>query len=210
LFPSYSRAERAADAVVHLIGVFFGVIGGSVLISASLEKSPLSDIAGLSVYSIGLVGTFVASASYNFVNRMRLKEILRRIDHAVIFVMIAGSYTPFGLKIGGSTGVILLIAVWSIALFGVVAKLTYPRKLDRISILLYLAQGWCVLFAIDPLVEAVPSGSINLLLLGGSLYTAGIIFHLLDRLPFHNVIWHIFVLAGAITQYAAIYVAMIP
>lgn len=210
MFPSYSRAERAADALVHLAGVFFSIVGGCVLIRASLEKSPFTDIAGLIVYSIGLTGMFAASASYNLVHRLPLKEILRRIDHAVIFVMIAGSYTPFGLKIGGWTGSILLTAVWSIAFFGVLIKLTYPRKLEKISVLLYLAQGWCILFAIGPLIDAVPSTSLYLLIIGGCIYTAGIIFHLLERLPFHNVIWHIFVLAGAVSQYASIYLAVIP
>ncbi len=195
---------------MHLVGIFFGLIGGCLLIFASIEHSSLQDIAGLSVYSMGLIGMFSASAGYNFVSRPLIKEILRRIDHAVIFVMIAGSYTPFGLKIGGSTGFLLLSAVWIIAVLGVLAKLFYPRKLDKISIFLYLAQGWCVLFAIGPLIDAVPAHSLNLLLLGGCIYTAGVIFHLLERMPFHNVIWHVFVLAGAILQYAAIYAAIIP
>lgn len=209
MFPRYSQAERAVDAFVHFAGILFSLIGGCALILASLDKSPITDIAGLSVYCLGLIGTFVASASYNLVNHMPLKEVLRRIDHAVIFVMIAGSYTPFGLKIGGWTGSLLLLTVWSIAIFGVLIKLIHPRKLDKISVLLYLAQGWCVLFAIGPLVDAVPSGSLNLLVIGGCIYTAGIIFHLLERVPFHNVIWHVFVLAGAISQYASIYVAVI-
>jgi hemolysin III len=103
----------------------------------------------------------------------------------------------------------MLAAVWLIAVTGVVVKLVWPRKLDRISILLYLAQGWCVIFAIGPLTEAVPSASLALLLAGGIIYTAGVIFHLLERMPFHNVIWHIFVLAGAVAQYASIYGAII-
>jgi len=209
LFPVYSRAERAADAAVHLAGIFFGLIGAFALLIASLERLPAREIAGLGVYSAGLIGMFAASASYNLVHRPSLKAFLRRIDHAVIFVMIAGSYTPFALKIGGETGAVLLSAVWGIAFFGVAAKLFVPYKFERISIALYLAQGWCILFAVGPLIDAVPAGSVNLLILGGCLYSAGVIFHLLERLPFHNVIWHLFVLAAAAVQYAAIYAAVI-
>jgi hemolysin III len=209
LFPTYTSAERAADAAVHLAGVLFGVAGAFALIFAAAGRVPVRDVAGLGVYSVGLIGMFTASASYNLIDRPTRREWLRRIDHAVIFVMIAGSYTPFALKIGGETGLWLLCAVWAIAIFGVVAKLAFPRKLDRISLVLYLAQGWCILFAIGPLVEAIPSSSTNLLLIGGLIYTAGVIFHLLERLPYHNVIWHVFVLGGAIAQYASIYGAVI-
>jgi len=209
LFPIYSRAERAADAVVHLAGVFFGFIGACALIFASIDRVPARDIAGLSVYSIGLVGMFTASASYHLIDRPSLKELLRRVDHAVIYVMIAGSYTPFTLQMGGDTGLFLLIAVWLIAAAGVAVKLFFPRKLDKLSILFYLAQGWCVLFAIGPLVEAIPANGITLLIAGDCIYSAGVVFHLLERMPFHNVIWHAFVLAGAIAQYAAIYFTVI-
>lgn len=210
MFPIYSRAERTADAIVHLAGILFGLAGAGVLILAGLGRLPAHEIAGLSVYSSGLVGMFTASASYNLVGRPRRKEWLRRVDHAVIFVMIAGSYTPFALRMGGNAGASLLAVVWAIALAGVVVKLAFPRRLDRISVPLYLAQGWCVVFALGPLVDAVPSGSLNFLIAGGCIYTAGVVFHLLDRLPFHNVIWHIFVLGGAVSQYASIYGTMIP
>ena len=209
MFPTYSRAERAADAAVHLAGVVFGLIAAAVLIFASVGRVPVRDVAGLGVYSAGLIGMFTASAGYNLVYRPTLKEWLRRIDHAVIFVMIAGSYTPFALKIGGTPGWSILCAVWAIAIFGVVVKLLFPRKLDRISVLLYLAQGWCIVFAIGPLVEAIPAASTNLLLIGGVIYSAGVIFHLLERMPFHNVVWHVFVLGGAIAQYASIYGAVV-
>jgi len=209
LFPTYTRAERAADAVVHFAGIFFGVAGAAVLMLASLGRLPVKDVAGLGVYSAGLIGMFTVSAGYNLIHRPSLKEWLRRLDHAVIFVMIAGSYTPFALKIGGETGWILLAAVWLIALFGTFVKLVFPRKLDKISVLLYLAQGWCILFAIGPLVEAVPDNSLTLLVVGGVIYSAGVIFHLLETLPFHNVIWHLFVLGGAAAQYASIYGAII-
>ena len=210
MVPAYSRAERTADGVVHVIGVFFGLIGTAALLLSAAGRLPFREIAGLGIYSMGLIGMFSASASYNLVRCPILKEWFRRVDHAVIFVMIAGSYTPFALKIGGETGGLLLAAVWGIALFGVAAKLLFPRRLDKISVLIYLAQGWCIVFAAEPLIAAVPSRSIDLLVIGGCIYSAGVIFHLLTPLPFHNVIWHLFVLGGAAAQYASIYLVVIP
>ncbi len=204
-FPVYSRAERIADAAVHVVSVFFGLIGTCALIVASFGKLPVREIAGLGVYGAGLVGMFTASASYNLVSRPGLKEWLRHINRAVIYVMIAGSYTPFALEIGGQTGLTLLAAVWGIAVLGMAARFAFPRRFNRISVLFYLAQGWCVLFALGPLSQALPSGSITLLLAGGCVYSAGVIFHLLERLPFHNAIWHVFVLGGAASQYASVY-----
>jgi hemolysin III len=211
LFPTYSKGERVADALVHVAGLAFGIAGAAALMLTSIGRSPPLDIAGLAVYSAGLIGMFTASALYNLARNPVLKERLRRLDHAAIFLMIAGSYTPFALiKIGGGTGLALLAAVWGIALFGVAVKLWLPRRFDRVSIALYLAQGWVIIFALGPLIEAVPQRSVVLLLAGGCIYTAGVAFHLLERLPFHNVLWHVFVLGGAITQFLSIYEAVIP
>jgi hemolysin III len=211
LFPNYSKQERIADALVHLAGVTFGIAAASALMIAAIGTLPASGVAGLAVYSIGLIAMFGASAGYNLVTEPARKERLRRFDHAAIFLMIAGSYTPFALiMIGGQTGFALLAAVWGVAAFGIAVKLWAPRRLERLSIPLYLAQGWVILFALDPLVEAVPSHSVMLLLAGGVIYTAGVAFHLLERLPYHNAIWHLFVLGGAVSQFASIYSAVFP
>lgn len=210
MFPEYSDAERIADTIVHVLGVALCLIGAAVLMSAGAGRIPLGDLAGLAVYSAGMVAMFTASASYNIIRRPRLKGWLRRIDHAVIFVMIAGSYTPFALKMGGTAGLSILIAVWVIAALGISAKLLFPYRYDKLSILLYLAQGWCVLLALQPLSDALSDLSFNLLLAGGLVYSLGVVFHLLERLPFHNVIWHLFVIGGAGLQYGAIYSAVIP
>lgn len=211
MYPDYSRRERAADAVVHLAGVGFGIAGAAGLMLAALGQLAALDIAGLVIYSAGLIAMFSVSAGYHMARQPALKAWLRRADHATIFVMIAGSYTPFALsKIGGQTGLWLMLAVWTVALFGVVVKLVFPRRFDKISVLLYLAQGWMILFALGPLLDALPDSSFILLLAGGCIYSAGVVFHLLDRMPFHNVIWHIFVLCGAMVQYASIYGAVIP
>ena len=210
MFPIYSRAEHLADVIVHFASIVLCLIGAVFLHIAAVGRIPIHDFAGLSVYSAGMVSMFSASASYNMIRRSRLKDLLRRVDHSVIFIMIAGSYTPFALKIGGNVGLSILAVVWLIAIVGIAVKMIFPRKYDKLSVLLYLAQGWCVLFAMGPLMDTLSDISFNLLLLGGLVYSAGVVFHLLERLPFHNVIWHIFVLGGAGLQYASIYSAVIP
>lgn len=163
---------------------------------------------GLIVYSIGLIGMFVASAAYNLVPHHGLKEILRRLDHAAIFVMIAGSYTPFALVVGGGAGHAMLLAVWAIAIAGVTMVLRFPRRFNKLSVLLYLFQGWIVLLALNSIVASLPRQAFVMLLAGGIVYTLGVAFHLMERLRFHNVIWHIFVLGGAVCQFIAIKAAV--
>ena len=161
----------------------------------------------LAVYGLALVATFSFSAGYHLVLRQhtRLKEWLRRLDHAAIFLMIAGTYTPFVLiKMNTAWGLALLAVVWTIAVIGSVLQLVAPRSLRNLSIPLYLVQGWAVLAALEPLMAALPGGVLTLLMLGGVLYTVGVAFHLWERLPYQNAIWHGFVLSGASCHFAAV------
>ena len=208
-FPSYTKLERLADAHVHAVSVLFSITATVILLVAAVGRLSAADTAGLAVYCIGLIGMFAASAAYNLAPRPNLKEILRRLDHAAIFVMIAGSYTPFALLLGGASGRAMLIAVWVIAAAGIVIKLRFPRRLDKLSVLLYLAQGWIVVLALDPVVASLPSQAVWLLLAGGIVYTLGVPFHLMEWMRFHNAIWHVFVLGGAACQFAAIQCAVI-
>jgi hemolysin III len=186
------------------VSVLFSLAAAALLLVGAIGVLPAAIFVGLIVYSIGLVGMFAASAAYNLVSHVGVKEILRRLDHAAIFVMIAGSYTPFALVVGGRTGHMLLAAVWAIAAVGVAIKLRYPRRFDKLSVLLYLSQGWIVLLALDSITAALSNRALSLLVAGGVVYTVGVAFHLMERLLFHNVIWHIFVLGGAACQFAAI------
>jgi hemolysin III len=207
-FPSYTKFERIADGCIHAAGIVFSLGAAAYLLAAALGRLPLAGIAGLVVYCVGLIGMFAASAAYNLVSRQRLKEVLRHLDHAAIFVMIAGSYSPFAFAVGGAAGEAMLAAVWIIAAVGIAIKLRYPRRFDRLSVLLYLAQGWIVVLALGPIVAALPSRALWLLLAGGIVYTLGVPFHLLERMRFHNAIWHTFVLGGAACQSVAIHAAL--
>jgi hemolysin III len=203
-FPRYTRGERIADAILHVAGVGMAVIAGAVLLAVAVPGGA-AQIAALSLYVFGVVAGFGFSALYNLVSSPRAKAILRRFDHASIFLMIAGSYTPFAaIVIGGFWGAVLLIAVWIVALGGVALKLGLPGRFERLSIVLYLMLGWAILPAMGPVTEALSDASLVLLLVGGGLYSLGVVFHLWHKLPYHNAIWHAFVLAAAVCHYIAV------
>jgi hemolysin III len=204
LFPSYTAVERLADACVHAASLLFGFGATASLLFATVGTLPAVGVAASVIYCSGLLAMFSASAAYNLVSVPRWKERLRRADHAAIFIMIAGSYTPFALTVKGSAGHAMLVAVWTIAALGIAIKLFYPRRMDKLSVLLYLAQGWIVIFALDPLTASLSHDALALLLAGGIVYTLGVPFHLMEWMRFHNVIWHMFVLGGAACQFVAI------
>jgi hemolysin III len=210
LFPEYSKWERFVDACIHAAGISLSIAVTAVLvIAAAIYRSSL-DVAGVGIYGLGMLAMFVSSACYNFVRRHSLKEIFRRVDHAAIFVMIAGSYTPFTLlKIGGTAGYGMLAAVWIIAAIGVFLKVRFPRRYDRLTLLLYLAQGWVIVVAFNPLLDSVSVRAVALLITGGCLYTIGVVFHLWTGLKFHNAIWHGFVLTAAVCHFGAVFDAVL-
>ncbi|MGI9383127.1 MAG: PAQR family membrane homeostasis protein TrhA [Methyloligellaceae bacterium] len=205
MFPEYSARERVADGCVHAVGVTASLAATGTLLVVAAHMLPAASVASLAVYGVGLVAMFSFSAAYNLVTRPGLKAVLRRFDHAAIFVMIAGTYTPLALiAMGGAWGFGLFAAVWAIALIGVALNLFAPHLFRRVSIGLYLAQGWVALAALDPLVAQVSPHVLALIGIGGALYTVGVLFHVWDRLPYNNAIWHVFVLVAAAVHYAAI------
>ena len=197
--------ERLADGHIHVLGVTASIVGATALLVMAIGSLSAMSILSLAVYSIGLVAVFCFSAAYNLVSSPPLKAILRRFDHAAIYLKIAATYTPFALvKMGGWPGLGLLALVWAVAAFGLTTKLLFPGRLVRTSYVLYLALGWAVVIALNPLVAAVSNRALLLLGTGGALYTIGVIFHLWHRLRYHNAIWHAFVLCGSSCHYAAV------
>ena len=207
-FPVYSRAERRADALVHVLGVVFALVGGGTLLAAVWAVGNARATASVAVYCLGLAAMLGVSAVYNLAPPGPAKEMLRRVDHAVIFVMIAGSYTPFAVNlVARPWGMVLCVAVWTTALAGVVLKLAWPRRFERLGLVLYLATGWMLLPAIGPMAAGLPARVLWLLVAGGVVYSLGTAVHLARRLPFHNAIWHAMVLAAAALHFAAVAVA---
>lgn len=172
----------------------------------AIPRGSMPTTLSLLVYSLGLMAMLVCSALYNGVNDTPRRDFLRRLDHAAIFVMIAGSYTPFlVVKIDGPWNRWLLIYVWLVAGLGVGLKLMWPYRFERLSVLLYLFLGWTILVAIKPLYSTVSAMTIVLLVTGGVLYSVGVMFHLWERLPYQQPIWHGFVVAGVACHYAAVF-----
>ena len=198
----YSRLEHRADAVIHVLGILFAI-------NASLWL--LWHVTGLSVgisvlvYCIGLLAMISFSAAYNLAPHGPSKLILRRLDHAAIFIMIAATYTPFAVnRLGAPYGGIILAAIWISASFGVAMKVLYPRRFEWLSLGLYLAMGWLIVTVILPLHAAMAQTGFWLLVAGGLVYSAGVAFYVIERIPYHKAIWHGFVLVAAILHFGAV------
>ncbi|WP_417519125.1 PAQR family membrane homeostasis protein TrhA [Minwuia sp.] len=203
----YSRAERVADAAIHIIGLAFAIGAAISLAILVLPNGGWLKPLAVATYLGGLFAMIGCSALYNLSPEGRWKARFRRLDHAAIFVMIAGTYTPFTLvAIGGVWGIGLFAFVWSVAIAGVALKLFWPGRMEKLSILAYLAMGWSILAAIQPLIEHVSTAAIILLAVGGLLYSLGVIFHFWERLKFQNAVWHGFVVAAASCHFAAVVV----
>jgi hemolysin III len=205
-FPNYTLGERVADGLLHAVGVAASLVAFTVLLIIGIKSDAALWAVSLTIYGLALVATFSCSAGYHLVvAQPRLKEWLRRFDHAAIFLMIAGTYTPFVLiEMNTPWGLSLLAVVWAIAAVGIVLQLFAPRYLGGLSVALYLIQGWAVLAALEPLMTALPGRVLTLLIAGGVLYTVGVVFHLWERLPYQNAIWHGFVLTAATCHFAAV------
>jgi len=200
-----SRGELVADGVIHVIGITAGLAGAVILVIAAATRGSPLELAALVTYAGGLLAMLGCSAAYQILRSSRRRELLRCFDHSAIFLMIAGTYTPFTLlRLRPSWDFFLTGAVWSVAITGIALRLLRPQIFDRISIGFYLALGWAGLAAVAPLVPFLQVSTLVLLGAGGLLYTAGVVFHMWERLPFQNAIWHAFVLSAAAVHYAAV------
>ena len=201
-------AERRADLVVHIVGLVLAFIGGTILM---LLASRLGAVRAtpIGIYAGGFVLMLSFSLAYNFSDGRR-RSILRRLDHTGIFLMIAGSYTPFTtLALKGAWAWGMTATVWSIAGCGILGKLFVPNLHEGVWIAFYLALGWIVVIAAGPILHELPTSAVALLVLGGLLYSLGVVFHVKEHLPFSKSIWHGHVLAGASVHWAAILIGAV-
>jgi hemolysin III len=202
---NYDRAELIADGVVHGIGICAGLIAATVLIVLTAIYATAGEIVVMSIYVAGLLSMLAFSATYNLWPVSRTKWVLRRFDHSAIYVLIAATYTPFIMELKHSIFALALLAgVWCVAIVGIVLKLGWPGRFDRVSVGLYLALGWSGIMLYDKVVTALPTLALGCVIAGGILYSLGVIFHAWRRLRFQNVIWHCFVLLGAGCHYTAV------
>ena len=204
---TYSRAEYLSDAVVHAIGVTLAVAAIPVLIvlSALFEPSG-AKITGAAIYGATMIAMLGCSAAYNVIAHPEWAWLLARLDHSAIYLKIAGTWTPFILLSG--QGFALMVALWGVAASGVALKIFDPFRFKALSLALYLGMGWVGVVAGAAVFAALPLATVGLAVAGGLLYTCGVVFHLWRGLPFHNTIWHVFVLTATLCFYAAVVIAV--
>lgn len=193
--------EEKLNAISHGIGAILGLLGLFLLLIYNNQKSQWS-LFSILVYGTSIIVLFGVSALYHATKQEKLKHTFRVLDHISIYFLIAGTYTPVLLLIlPNSLGIPLFWVVWGIALFGVILKLFFTGKFETFSVLLYLVMGWLIVFDFSTLYQIMPLNGIILLAAGGLAYTLGIVFYAIDKIPYNHVIWHLFVLAGAIFHY---------
>ncbi len=197
--------EELLNTISHAVGAIFGIIGFFLLLSKNSEKTSYATIS-IIIYSITFISMFVASSLYHYVRNPELKKKLRVVDHINIYFLIAGTYTPMCLiTLLDGEGWTIFYIVWGIVAVGTLLKLFLTGKFEILSLVLYLAMGWLVVYDFDNLVDYISPQGIQLLFLGGAFYTLGILFYAIDRIPYNHFIWHLFVLGGAVSHWLMIY-----
>ncbi len=200
-----SRREELANALTHGTGLAASLVGLPTLVLVAVNGGGARQIVACSVFAATLVILYAASTLYHALPPSRAKRVLRVVDHSAIYLLIAGSYTPFTLGVlSGAWGWTLFGVIWGLAAFGILYKTLLGFRFPRLSILLYVGMGWLAVLAIGPLTEALPAGGLVWLIAGGLCYTVGVPFYLRDRLRYRHAVWHLFVLAGSACHYAAV------
>lgn len=197
--------EEKLNAISHGIGALFG-IGALILLVVYNSGKTAYSLFSVIVYGISIILLFTASTVYHAVNNEKYKHSFRILDHISIYILIAGTYTPVTLiSLEHSLGWTLFYAVWGIAAFGVILKLFFTGRFDLFSTLLYLVMGWLIIFDFSNLSDSIGSHGVLFLFAGGLAYTVGILFYAIQRIPYNHVIWHFFVLAGAVFHFFMIF-----
>ena len=204
-FPVWSRGEEIANAVTHGIGVLGALVGLPFLIVEAASRGDAWRVVGCTIFGATLLMLYTASTLYHSFPPSRTKQVFRKIDHSAIYLLIAGTYTPFTLgNLRGPWGWSLFGVVWGFAALGIAAKTFLGARGGVISTVAYVVMGWIAIVAIGPLARAVGAGGILWIGLGGGLYTAGILFYGWRRMPYSHMVWHLFVLGGSTCHYVAV------
>jgi hemolysin III len=209
--PRYSIGEEIANSITSGIGIVLAIAGLAVLTAFAASHGDAWHMVGCSIFGATLVLAYTTSTLYHSIQNERVKRVLRAFDHSAIFLLIAGTYTPFMLvNLRGPWGWWLLGVIWSLAAAGIVLRLVLHGRLHWLVVSIYVAMGWAVVIAGKPMWERVDGGGLALLAAGGIAYTAGIIFYVWRRLPYHHAIWHGFVLLGSALHFFAVLFYVIP
>jgi hemolysin III len=207
----YSAREEIAHSAIHGLGIALSVAGLIALVATALHTGDSGTVAASVVYGITLFLLYLASTLYHSIPYPRAKRILRMLDHSAIYLLIAGTYTPFTLiSLRGPWGFTLFGLIWGLAILGITLKVAAMGRFRSLSLVLYIGMGWLALVALNPLVAAIGRGGLVLLTLGGIAYTSGVVFYVWHRLPYHHAVWHAFVLAGSVLHFFAIFLYVVP
>lgn len=207
----YSLTEDIASSITHGVGMAFGVAALAVLVTLGALQADVWRVVGFAVYGTTLVLLYLFSTFYHAIRRPGLKRMFRYLDHSAIYMLIAGTYTPFLLvNMRGVWGWTLFGIIWGLAVLGIVFNFVLMGRSRVLAGLVYIGMGWMVVVAVKPLIETVPFGGIAWLLAGGLSYTFGVVFYVWKNLPFNHAIWHLFVLGGSICHFVAILLYVLP
>lgn len=201
-----SVIEEVFNAITHGTGIILSIVGLVILLSLSEKNGNALKNIGFGVFGVAATFSYLASTLYHSLSFTKAKKILKILDHSSIFLLIAGTYTPFMLiALKRQLGLVLFSLIWIFAISGIALKTLGVYRFRKLSLILYLFMGWLIVFGIKPLLNSLPIEAVVLLALGGLSYTFGITFYLLKKLPFHHAIWHIFVLSGSILHFFALF-----
>jgi hemolysin III len=210
-FNRYSPREEIANSISHGIGLLLAIVALCILIISAGGHGDAWYVFSVSVYGATLILLYTASTLYHSIQKQSLKGFLQNLDHSAIYLLIAGTYTPFTLvNLRGPWGWGLFGVVWGLAVLGIVLQFMPAKQRKTVSLMLYVGMGWSVVAAVKPLIQSVQAGGILFLVLGGLAYTLGIFFYVRDKMNYNHAVWHLFVLAGSIFHFFAVLFYVVP
>ncbi|ODC03729.1 hemolysin III [Terasakiispira papahanaumokuakeensis] len=209
----YSKLEEWLHSITHGIGAVLSLTGMVALLVMTSITAHVDawKLVSFSIYGLSLILLYTASSLYHGVQHPRLKKLFKLFDHCAIFLLIAGTYTPFLLvNMRGPIGWTLFVIIWSLAIGGITLKLLWPERFRFIRVMIYLLMGWLIVFAYGDIVANISPLGMNLLVSGGVIYTVGVLFYLVRQIPFNHTIWHLFCIGGSVCHYFAMVYGVLP
>lgn len=209
--PKYDPVEERINVLTHGFGFLLSIVGLVLLVLKSAQLGTARHIVSFSIFGATLILLYAASTLYHNAKNTRLRHYLNIFDHAAIYILIAGTYTPFALvTLNQANGLLILIIIWTIALVGVILKIFFIGKFNTLSTIMYVAMGWLVVFDIKPLVANLPTWGLIWLFAGGVSYTIGAVIFSIHKIKYNHAIFHVFVLGGSFCHFIAIYLFVLP
>ncbi|PTX60100.1 hemolysin III [Kordia periserrulae] len=207
----YSPFEERLNVISHAIGVILGIVALVFLVIHASQNGSASHVVSFSIYGTSIIVLYLASTLYHLAKKPKARKQLRIFDHAAIYVLIAGTYTPFTLvTIEGAMGWTVFGLVWGFALVGIILKLFYTGRFDKLSTAMYVCMGWMIVIAMKPLIDNLSSDGLFWLFAGGVAYTIGAVLYSIQKLPLNHAIFHLFVLLGSIFHFVSVYLYVLP